>query len=751
MVRLVLLAIPALLLAAPVPYTAPDGDLNQDGSVDSLDLQCEVLLYSAVTEAELCISNDQCEPDAETPTVCRTGFAGLKLCLPACLATEVSVGAPGACADPQENSPACLGLTPKRIADFNCDGQLTVTDMLFHVAIIMGKVGGTDTADFDSDGRLNYCDDDSDGDGLDDDQDPEPLVPAVPNCDDSNLCTADSYIAGQCQHQTEPGPCQWPGQWSLSAGNPVLTPTPTNQNQGADNIYAADILKVDGAWWMWYGAQGGDGRDAVFLARSKDLVTWQKHPSWAGPQPVVDHGNFNHVNDPSVVQVGGTFYMYYTGAPNLEDDRIYLATSQDGISWVKHGMVLDVGAADSWEPDRVGRPSVLYEDGEFRMWYDGQIYGVARHVGYATSPDGYAWTKAPANPVVLNEGAIDVDRVGDWYVMLAESGQGTKLYVAKDPLTWKYVGMMWGKSGQPYDAYGQVTPFLLTDGGQAKAIYFGGASDSCWCKNRIAVAFPGPDVAGCSKCVAGVDSCQPACAGAGFQFGFCGAPGSNNPDACCHCCNDWECVGCQASCTGKQCGDDGCGGTCGTCQPGQMCDSGQCKFTGCNGCLAGQPNCDVACQASGFSTGSCGTPGSIDPSACCACEYANCVGCLEGFGSCAAKCQSSGKKSGSCAHPKSDNPSVCCQCEDWTNCEGCLGQYSNCDDACHYSGHPGGHCAVPNSTNPSSCCGCDPATGCGGCLGGQPSCMAACQAAGANGGWCAVPGSQNPGACCSCF
>jgi hypothetical protein len=37
---------------------------------------------------------------------------------------------------------------------------------------------------------------------------------------------------------------------------------------------------------------------------------------------------------------------------------------------------------------------------------------------------------------------------------------------------------------------------------------------------------------------------------------------------------------CQPDCTGKQCGDDGCGGSCGSCGPCQECQNGACQTTG---------------------------------------------------------------------------------------------------------------------------------------------------------------------------
>ena len=47
-------------------------------------------------------------------------------------------------------------------------------------------------------------------------------------------------------------------------------------------------------------------------------------------------------------------------------------------------------------------------------------------------------------------------------------------------------------------------------------------------------------------------------------------------------CYDGECVqgGCVPSCAGKVCGNDGCGGSCGTCSTGYTCSDGQCQSGG---------------------------------------------------------------------------------------------------------------------------------------------------------------------------
>ena len=48
-------------------------------------------------------------------------------------------------------------------------------------------------------------------------------------------------------------------------------------------------------------------------------------------------------------------------------------------------------------------------------------------------------------------------------------------------------------------------------------------------------------------------------------------------------CIGGECVECTPDCAGKNCGNDGCGGSCGTCPDGYGCDGGICKPAGCGG------------------------------------------------------------------------------------------------------------------------------------------------------------------------
>ncbi len=297
---------------------------------------------------------------------------------------------------------------------------------------------------------------------------------------------------------------------------------------------------------------------------------------------MLDRGASNHVNDPSAVRVGARWRMYYTDAATGEDDRVWLAEGDAVTGFHRVAMVLDVGAAGSWEAEKVGRPSVLYEGGVDRMWYDGQAGG-RRHVGYATSTDGVHFVRHPSNPVFRDAGAVDVKRVGGVYVMLREATDGTWWATSDDGVCWNDRGRLFATSGAAYDRFGQVTPALQLDGATPIAVWFGGASAATWDHNRIAAAFPegaaGPaSGGGCTACVSPGQSCADACLGAGrAPTGACGAPGSTDPGRCC------------------ACADEGCG----------ACTT--------------SADCHAACVAAGAASGWCGNVGSTDPSRCCAC------------------------------------------------------------------------------------------------------------------------------------
>ncbi len=94
-------------------------------------------------------------------------------------------------------------------------------------------------------------------------------------------------------------------------------------------------------------------------------------------------------------------------------------------------------------------------------------------------------------------------------------------------------------------------------------------------------------------------TCTPSCSGK--ECGSDGCGGSCGNCAGGTVCQDGQCVEetCTPACTGKECGNDGCGGSCGTCGEGESCVQGVCETGGCDidcdGKECGDDGCGGVC------------------------------------------------------------------------------------------------------------------------------------------------------------
>lgn len=192
--------------------------------------------------------------------------------------------------------------------------------------------------------------------------------------------------------------------WTKYTNNPVLSSTPgTFEN---DAVFEPVVVYDGTRFHMWYaGASQSGTAYAVGYATSSDGINWTKHAN----NPVLQPGpprswDEQGVFPSAVIFDGSTFKMWYSG---IKQDfaRTGYATSSDGINWTKHAgnPVLEVGPAGSWDSDLIWTPDVHFDGTTYHMWYNGFNPSAAR-IGHATSPDGFQWTKDPANPII-NPGA----------------------------------------------------------------------------------------------------------------------------------------------------------------------------------------------------------------------------------------------------------------------------------------------------------------------------------------------------------
>lgn len=101
--------------------------------------------------------------------------------------------------------------------------------------------------------------------------------------------------------------------------------------------------------------------------------------------------------------------------------------------------------ADTWDKKIRERGFILREDGVYHLWYTGfrEEPDAEMHLGYATSLDGYVWTRYSGNPV-FDEGWVEdmmVVKSDSTYYMFAEGKDDiAHLLTSTDRIHWEEHG-----------------------------------------------------------------------------------------------------------------------------------------------------------------------------------------------------------------------------------------------------------------------------------------------------------------------
>ncbi len=106
------------------------------------------------------------------------------------------------------------------------------------------------------------------------------------------------------------------------------------------------------------------------------------------------------VADPTVIFYEGKFHLWFNGQPSQDGDwSIGYASSDNGNDWdVYSTPVMTPDGNGTWEGTNMGSPSVIVKDGHFEMYY---FSGWPASIGLATSEDGIHWEKSSRNPVLV--------------------------------------------------------------------------------------------------------------------------------------------------------------------------------------------------------------------------------------------------------------------------------------------------------------------------------------------------------------
>lgn len=276
---------------------------------------------------------------------------------------------------------------------------------------------------------------------------------------------------------------------------------------GFRNMYQPCVIEIpdkEYPYRMWFFGWATEdtnpdqpGCDAIYFGRSKDLETWEifmgkdtwdtemRPDTWAPVLTASDrYYDAWHNGDPSVVYHEGRYYMAYSATSvsyykkshdHLDGQLLCImgALSEDGIHWTKTEQPLLIEREEAQQAANTDehvcdfhRPSLMFEDGVWRLWFDywnhphGVCMGYAENTGAFDLPGGFrVQHDLRAEPLIKNWPNPEVVKVGDVYYAFADpagypptdaADVSSRMWssrqlceaVSKDGRTWRILGYL---------------------------------------------------------------------------------------------------------------------------------------------------------------------------------------------------------------------------------------------------------------------------------------------------------------------
>ncbi len=189
--------------------------------------------------------------------------------------------------------------------------------------------------------------------------------------------------------------------WWKYTKNPVLSEGDRWSRKG---VFDVSTVYLNGTYHIWYSARDFKS-DSIAYANSSNGINFNKYES----NPVLSRGEEGEwdgfsINRPSVVFQNGMYKMLYTGFKQNgsgTESNIGYAESVDGSHWTKYSQNPVLKVSQAWERTNIQCPNVIYDENEkiFKIWYSGGEFLEPDMIGYAYSKDGLIWTKYSGNPI----------------------------------------------------------------------------------------------------------------------------------------------------------------------------------------------------------------------------------------------------------------------------------------------------------------------------------------------------------------
>jgi len=250
------------------------------------------------------------------------------------------------------------------------------------------------------------------------------------------------------------------------------------------NRFPSNVLKDTNDYKLYYYANNARGKDyRLFYADSHDGVTWKNF------QMIMDTGG--NALEPMVLKVGETYHLWFNNnspgtSGSVDGSWIEHGSSTDGKQFSNRTTVIKTGAQGVYDSVGLTGPHVIYNNGLYEMWYSGWD-GKHWRILYANSSDGLNWDNftlalgkstgglwdigGAATPTVILEDGVyriwyEAYNKSVWQVGYGESTTG------KAPWNNMSLAVVVGSQGV-YDSSQIYTPVVYTVGGLKHMLYSG--------------------------------------------------------------------------------------------------------------------------------------------------------------------------------------------------------------------------------------------------------------------------------------
>ncbi len=205
--------------------------------------------------------------------------------------------------------------------------------------------------------------------------------------------------------------------------------TKTASSWGRTSLWAPEVVKHNGFYYMVYSAAGGsDGYKRICVAKSASPLG----PFVDEAAPLFDDGQ-GWIDGHIFFDTDGQIYLYCTQAlsdPPDNESFTYVAKFNNTLTGLTTGLTLCLSPSANWEGGSNKwneAPFIVKHNGYYYLLYSGHSYATSAYaVGYATATNPLGpWTKFSGNPIVRRTASTS----GPGHCAVIQSPDGTELWM----------------------------------------------------------------------------------------------------------------------------------------------------------------------------------------------------------------------------------------------------------------------------------------------------------------------------------